>query len=267
MRRAGSVNLLEADPELSEALRPVDRERLRGLLPAHVLTVEKGSWTPPALEPGSLGLLVLSGLMTRRVYVGLASSSELVGQGDILRPAEDGLISEVTPHTAVWRVLSETEIAVIDRRATRLLGGSPDLSAAIAARLLRRARCLAYLMAAQHLRRADDALLATLWHVAAMWGKVTLDGVVLPFRFTHDALAEIIGARRPTVTIAVRSLESQGRLRREPRGRWLLLGDPPEWDTKATGERLWVAARAPERGVPGPDPAHRLFDGAVTGSR
>lgn len=241
---SGTVDLLDADPDLGEGLPEVARQRLQGLLRAPVLAAEKGCWEPPAIEPGSIGLLVLSGLMTRRVSLGPVSSSELVGPGDILRPAEHGLIPEVMPHSSAWRVLAESEVAVIDRRTTALLGHSPDLSAAIAARLLRRARCLAYLMAVQHFRRVDDALLATLWHVATMWGKVTLEGVVLPFRFTHEALGEIVGARRPTVTVAVRSLEARGRLRREEPGRWVLLGDPPQWEADAIKQNKVAEARS-----------------------
>lgn len=241
--KPGTVDLLDADPDLGEGLPEVARARLNGLLRAPVLAVDKGCWEPPALEPGSIGLLVLSGLITRRVSLGPASSSELMGPGDILRPAEHGLIPEFTLHSSAWRVLSKADAAVIDRRTTALLGRSPDLSAAIAARLLRRTRCLAYLMAVQHFRRVDDALLATLWHVAAMWGKVTLDGVVLPFRFTHEALAEIVGARRPTVTVAVHSLEARGQLRREEPGRWVLLGDPPEWEADAIRQGSPAEAR------------------------
>jgi Crp-like helix-turn-helix domain len=106
-----------------------------------------------------------------------------------------------------------------------------------------RGRCLAYLMAARHFRQVDDALLATLWHIAGMWGKVTIGGVVLPFRFTHETLAEIIGARRPTVIVAVQALEAQARLRREKHGRWVLLGDPPEWDPAAIKESGWAQTR------------------------
>jgi CRP/FNR family transcriptional regulator, cyclic AMP receptor protein len=233
------VDLLCADPDLAEALSPSDQQRLRGALRAPVFSVERGDWEPEELESGSIGLLVLGGLMMRRVSFGAVISAELVGQGDILRPGEDGP-SEAPPHTSAWRVLADVELAVIDRRMTALIGRFPELSAAVAGRLLRRTRCLTYLMAAQHFRRADDALLATLWHVATMWGKVTLDGVVVPFHFTHQELADIVGSRRPTVTAALRALEAQGRLRREQVDRWVLLREPPEFSADAIEQTSWT---------------------------
>jgi CRP/FNR family transcriptional regulator, cyclic AMP receptor protein len=229
--RRSAVDLLGADPDLAETLPATDQERLRRVLRVPVFSVERGKWGPRKLEPGSIGLLVLRGLVMRRLSFGVVASAELVGQGDILRPGDEGP-PEAPPHSSAWRVLADVELAVIDRRATALIGRFPELSGAIAGRLLRRSRRLAYLMAAQHLRRVDDALLATLWHIAAMWGKVTLDGVVVPYHFTHQELADIVGARRPSVTVAIRALEAQGRLRREERGRWVLLGDPPEWNAR-----------------------------------
>jgi CRP-like cAMP-binding protein len=235
-----AVDLLDTDPDLGEGVADADRQRLNGLLRVRQLTVETGCWEPPRLEPGSLGLLVCEGLMMRRVSFGPASSAELLGPGDILRPAERDLIPEVVPHSTGWRVVAAAKVAVIDRRATAIIGRFPELSAAIAARLVRRSRCLAYLMAAQHFRRVNDALLATLWHIAAMWGKVTVVGVLLPFDLTHTTLAEIVGAQRPTTTVAIHKLEAQGRLRREASGRWVLLGDPPQWDRDAITHSAWA---------------------------
>ena len=208
------------------------------MLRAPVLWVKEGDWEPLDLEPGSIGLLVLRGLMMRRLSFGAVAAAELVGQGDILRPGDEG--PDGSPHFSAWRVLADVELAVIDRRTTALIGRFPELSAAIAGRLLRRSRCLTYLMAAQHFRRVDDALLATLWHIAGMWGKVTLTGVVVPFHFTHQELADIIGARRPTVTVAIRELEAQGQLRREEPDRWVLQGDPPEWSVETLEQTSWT---------------------------
>ena|SRR5436190_15549314 len=84
-------------------------------------------------------------------------------------------------------------------------------------------------MAAQHFIRVEDRLLATLWHLASMWGKVTPVGTVVPFRLTHEMLASIIGAQRPTTTMAIRSLTQQGLLTRDDGRAYVLIGDPPDW--------------------------------------
>ena len=57
---------------------------------------------------------------------------------------------------------------------------------------------------------------------------MTTEGIALRLPLTHRLLAELIGARRPTVTTAVGQLESRGALSRRPRDEWLLHGSPPE---------------------------------------
>jgi CRP-like cAMP-binding protein len=84
-------------------------------------------------------------------------------------------------------------------------------------------------MAAQHFVRVEDRLLAALWHLASMWGRVTPKGTVVPFRLTHEMLANIVGAQRPTTTTAIRSLTEQGRLTRDEARSYVLIGEPPDW--------------------------------------
>jgi hypothetical protein len=46
--------------------------------------------------------------------------------------------------------------------------------------------------------------------------------VVVPLALTHEALGRLIGARRPTVTLALKALGAQERLLRRGDGAWLL---------------------------------------------
>ena len=56
---------------------------------------------------------------------------------------------------------------------------------------------------------------------------MTGEGVLLPLRLTHQILAQLIGARRPSVTTAVGELTSAGLASRRPDGSWVLHGGPP----------------------------------------
>jgi CRP/FNR family transcriptional regulator, cyclic AMP receptor protein len=225
---ASSVELLEVDPDLGEHLSLEDRRR--AAVPLEVMRVARGPWQPPEIERGATGLLVCGGLLARRLHLGTVSSTELVGPGDIIRPGEDDLIGSVSPTLTDWRALEDASVAVLSRAATVAIGRLPELSAAISGRLLRRARCLSYLMAAQHFLRVEDRLVATLWHLANQWGRVTPQGTVVPFRLTHDTLAGIIGAQRPTTTTALQSLSNQRRILRDERRYFVLCGDPPDWE-------------------------------------
>jgi CRP/FNR family transcriptional regulator, cyclic AMP receptor protein len=225
-----SVHLLDVDPDLAEHLSAEERAQAHELVRLDVLHVPKGRWQPPLVERGATGLLVMAGLLAGSLRLGPVSSTELVGPGDIIRPWEEDLLPSLSPALTEWRALGEVRVAIIDRRATAALGRFPELSAAVASRLVRRARCLSYLMAAQHFLRVEDRLVATLWHLAGLWGRVTPQGTVVPFHLTHDMLAGIIGAQRPTTTTALRSLADQGRIVRDERRYFVLCGDPPDWD-------------------------------------
>jgi CRP-like cAMP-binding protein len=62
--------------------------------------------------------------------------------------------------------------------------------------------------------------------LAGNWGRVTPEGTVVPIGLTHELIAELIGARRPSVTTAISELRAAGRLERQEDG-WLLVGPPP----------------------------------------
>jgi CRP/FNR family transcriptional regulator, cyclic AMP receptor protein len=65
-----------------------------------------------------------------------------------------------------------------------------------------------------------------LGHLASRWGRVRGDGVTVPIRLTHTVLADLVAARRPTVTTALRDLSKRGAVRPVDEG-WLLAGKPP----------------------------------------
>jgi CRP-like cAMP-binding protein len=90
-------------------------------------------------------------------------------------------------------------------------------------------------MAIVHQARVDDRLHMLFWHFAGRWGRVRGDGVLLPLRLTHTVLADLVAARRPTVTTALSDLSKRGLIRPVDDG-WLLLGEAP------TGARAMAGA-------------------------
>jgi hypothetical protein len=91
--------------------------------------------------------------------------------------------------------------------------------------------------------RVDARVQALLWHLADRWGHVTLDGVVVPARLTHDMIGRLVGAHRPSVTTALSELTRSGRISRLPHG-WLLTGDPPAAVPAVQRRRSRAAMRA-----------------------
>ncbi len=230
------IRVLEADSALADALDPRAAAVARRWALARVDRVGTGAWDPGERygeDPGLLGLLVLEGLLTRDVVLGERCCTELLGQGDILRPwdrAEDPYGS--VPSDANFWVLEPTRVAVLGRRFTTVIGRFPELTTAVASRILRRARGLALQLAVAHQRRVDVRVLTLLWHYADRWGKVGPDGVVLPLHLTHATLGKLSGARRPSVTTALAELGRRGRVLRRSDGSWLLRGEPPNGSGK-----------------------------------
>jgi len=87
---------------------------------------------------------------------------------------------------------------------------------------------------------------------------MTPQGVRLDIRLTHEVLAAVTGARRPSVSTALKRLTQQGRIQSRPRSRWLLLGQPPAELHKLHEEARRPSARQPNderfapQGFPGP---------------
>lgn len=190
-----------------------------------------GVWDEPD-DPGryrdGYGLLVLDGVLARRVNLEGFECTELLGQGDLLRPwsFEGGAASSITTHVT-WTILAPVRLAVLDRRFAMATARWPELTASLMDRIVGRARWLAFQLAVAQLVRVDTRLHVILWHFADRWGRMTKDGAVLPMPLTHSVLAGIVGARRPSVTTALGRLQEEGFVERRPDGAWLLRGEPP----------------------------------------
>ncbi|HKN94901.1 MAG TPA: Crp/Fnr family transcriptional regulator [Thermoleophilaceae bacterium] len=224
------VKVLELEPELAEGLDPEQEEIARGLAVARVDEIAPGEWQGEEAYPataGHLGLLVIDGLMCRSVEVGNRTCAELLGPGDFLRPWV-----KVAPHSSVplearWTVVDTAHVAVLDRRFASAVARFPELAGAILDRVMMRSRWLAFHMAVTHLKRIESRLLVVFWHFADRWGRVGPEGVTVPLRVTHQILAGVVGAQRPSVTTALSNLRRSGLIERQQDGSWLLHGSPP----------------------------------------
>jgi CRP-like cAMP-binding protein len=246
-RRVVGIRLLEAQPDLAEGLSPEDEAQARRHVVALLDSVEPGPWDPSegyTVDPSFLGLLVVDGMIARDVELGGRRCSELLGPGDLLRPWDyDEAELASVPSASAWTVLEPTRLAVLDRRFALVACRWPELVARLIGRTLRRSRWLAILLTISSMPRVDTRVEALLWHLADRWGRVTLDGVVVPVRLTHDMIGRLVGAHRPSVTTAVSELTREGRVARLPNG-WLLRGDPPAANVPRVPRRSRAALRA-----------------------
>src|SRR6185312_675271 len=131
------VRVLEEDPELAAGLDPMSVQLATRHAIAAVELVPPGAWEPtfPADGGGgSLGLLVLDGLLMRDISVAQATCTELIGRGDLLRPWDsEGDALTIKPVVS-WTALQPVRLAVLDRRIAAVMGRWPELVGAIVAR-------------------------------------------------------------------------------------------------------------------------------------
>jgi CRP/FNR family transcriptional regulator, cyclic AMP receptor protein len=233
------VRLLERDRELGADLDPARLALATERARTQTITLPRGSWRPPEW-PRSVrlgpGLLILEGMVLRRVGVEGRFGAELLAAGDLMRPWQHEDSGSSLPPKLCWQVLDATRVAVLDVDLMRRIADYPEIQSRLVARALRRSRRLALHIAIVHQPKVEARLHMLLWHLADRWGTVRSDGVMMPVRLTHETLAELLAARRPTVSSAVGSLERMGMMERTREG-WLLHGSPP-------GELQEVAQRS-----------------------
>ncbi len=220
--------MLREDPDLAEAIPPAQRDQAIDECIARVVRIARGPWTGQRTEiiREGIGLLVLQGLLIRRVGIDGRFGAELLGEGDLLRPWQGRDVAPTLPRTTGWRVLEPTRVAVLDALAARRFARYPELTGGLVGRALERSRNLAVSMAIVHQPRVDVRLHMQFWHLADRWGRVSRDGISLPLRLTHAVLADLVAARRPTVSSALAELADRG-LVRVVDDAWLLSGQPP----------------------------------------
>lgn len=217
------ISLLDADEEFARTIPEQDLDLARRALTLRELRFEQGAPVTFA-DPDAIALIVVSGALWRELRVGAGGAPQLLGPGTAVceRPPRD----PDAPETA-GVALSRLRVAVLDRRF--LLAGTrwPALAGELMRRLAEQERDLATQAAICQLPRVDERLLALLWHLSERWGRVGSDGVRLPLRLTHATLGRFVGARRPTVSLALAQLRERGLVERDGDGLWTLLGDPP----------------------------------------
>jgi CRP/FNR family cyclic AMP-dependent transcriptional regulator len=249
------VRLLDAVPSLGAGLSEEERAAIRRYAVADVVELSRGTHYPRDRFDGEglLGLLVLDGLLIRRVAVGDRQCGELVGSGAVLRPWDDFGQNAPLPFEVSWRVVQDIRLARLDRRFLATIVHWPALIETFTARATERAHTLAFNVAIHCLRHVHLRVLALLWHLADRYGRVTREGTLVPLPLSHADLAELVGAQRPSVTVALGRLADDGLVSRGPDNGWLLSHEPPSELRDMRTRRHSSTGTAAESNGDGPD--------------
>jgi len=229
-QRQSTMSIVDADDDLADLLDEAQRQRARRDALVVVRSLSPGAWNAAGSREPEIhhrGFLVIDGLLSRDVEVMGRRCVELIGPGDVMRPWQwDAEGSHVRAEVG-WAALEPTRLAVLDHGLVTRLSPWPQLGVELFSRGIRRAHALAVALAIAHQPRVDDRLLLTLWHLAERWGRVLPGGIVVPLPLSHQRLADLIGAHRPSVTTATGELVRAGLVSRREDGSWMLHGAPP----------------------------------------
>jgi hypothetical protein len=217
--------LLDADPDLARFLSAEEhRAADRLALPVQTAPGDDDDVSALIEDAKALGALALDGMLAHRVRIGDHPALQLLGPGNAFclggEPATTLLAdSRCSAITATRLALLDDNFLIAAHRSPRIVR---DLPVGTAEQSERAAAQLAI----SQLPRVDQRLMAIMWLLAEKWGYVTRAGTVLPLALTDATLGYLIGARRPTVTLALGELAERGKLVKQDEG-WLIVEPPP----------------------------------------
>lgn len=226
MAAVQTIRLFDAEPDLIRFLAPQDAEQARETqLPVHALGkghVDLGSLFE---RRGAFGALILEGMLLQSLRLGSHGGLRLLGPGDVVSLTQAPRSMLVVDATC--RATVPTRLALLEREMLVAVRRWPQIAAGLHVHTGEQSERLVTQLMICQMPRVDERLVALMWLLAESWGQVTPAGTLLPIGLTHAALGGLIGARRPTVTLALGNLSAAGLLRRQERG-WLLIGSPDQ---------------------------------------
>lgn len=216
------IRLLREDAALARCVPDAERASAEAQLVARTVNVAPGVVDPTAMaaDATTFALLLISGLLRSDVDFDGRRTSETLIPGDVLlphRPRPDGFETQRRVSAQSWAT-----VALLDRRFMRAANQWPELMVELHQRLADQEHRIAVNGAIGQLPRTDDRIVSAFRQLAFRLGEDALDGRVLPVPMTHAEIGQMVGASRPTVSLALMRLAAEGRLERRTDGTWLL---------------------------------------------
>lgn len=227
MSNSPSVRLLQVEPDIGSLLSSEERRTAEAELVVPTLSFGRGA--ADVLEQidstSAFAAMTIEGILTQELRLGDQLGTRLLGPGDIVQRDVDAL--PMVLNSARFVAATPAQIALLGDEFLLATRRWPRLLTGLLARGKQQADRLAAQLVICQLPRVDQRVLAMMWLLAESWGRVTSAGTRLSMSLTHDVLGALVGARRPTITLALRELTERGAIARQDHG-WLLLQEPPQ---------------------------------------
>ena len=245
------VRLLDIVPALGEGLTGDPLRQARRLAVAPVVTLAAGQWDAGQLartHPNCrvFGCMIVDGLIAHDLVLADRSATYLLGRGDLIAPA--AATSSTLRVARLFTLADDTRLALLDETVPAVARRWPSIVGQLLLQAQRHAERVAVQQLISQLPRAEQRIVAIMWHLADRWGSPEPDGVLLPLTLGHEAISHLVGGRRPTVSAALGDLAARQLVVRLSNDTWWL----------APQSRA-LLNRAP---TPQPTPGVRLLGGA-----
>lgn len=224
-------SLLDLDPDLGAELGGEEAATARKWLHVPLVRIPTGaSEVDELLERAeAAAALVVAGVLVHRVTLAGHTAAELVGPGDVItRAPDEQLTHPVLMPEVAWSCEEGATLVLIAERMKPSFARWPALDRAFEERHAARLARLATLHAIAQIPRAEERLLLLLWLLAERFGRVTGEGVVLDLSLRYRLIGELIGARRSTVSLAMKDLRERGLVVIRSDGGLVLPEPPPD---------------------------------------
>lgn len=212
--------MLDLDTDFGRYLNTTERAGLARVSLA-VATLPGGTFELDALleERSAFAAVVVQGLMLHELSVGPRAGLHLLGPGDMV--SSDGPPAAIVTASR-YRAGEALQVATLGSSFLIAARREPRLFIALQQSMQEQTDRLVTQLVICQLPRVADRVLGMLWLLAETFGRVTAAGTFLSLELTHEMLGALVGARRPTITLALGELTERGAVLHQHPG-WLLL--------------------------------------------
>ncbi len=170
--------------------------------------------------PGAFDFLIVDGVVLKETTLAGRSALELLGRGNLLAPP----LTRQLESRAVSRYLAHgpVSLAAIEDRVRQAGRRWPGIADFLHDRLAQQAHHASMHLAMLHLSRIEDRLIALFTDLAERFGHMAADEILIDLPLTHEIIGGLVASRRPTVSLALGELASNGMIARLEGNRWKL---------------------------------------------
>lgn len=225
--RTSVVSLAAVMPDVMSRI-PEDDRRLaeRALLAPRLSARGKDLINVLAAAPrDAFGFLVVDGVVLKETTLATRSALEVLTAGDMLAPVSTEALEPGARAVSRYVAHGRVSLAVLGDRFRAASRRWPAVGDDLHDRLAKQTHRASAHLAMLHASRVEDRIILLFADLGERCGRMTTDGVVVDINLTHDIIGRLVGAQRPTVTLALQTLAGAGSLCRAGKDRWMIPRD------------------------------------------